>query len=399
MAGPLEGIKVVELGVWVAGPSATAILADWGAEVIKIEPPEGDPCRGLMAALTGPSMNPIFEQDNRGKRSLAVDLNNPGGLAIARRLIDEADVFLSNMRPRVVEKFGLDYESCAARNPRLVYCQVNGYGPEGEEANRASYDVGAFWSRSGVAAGLMANNEGEPPQQRGGMGDHMTGSNAAGAISAALFARERSGKGQRVAVSLMRVGAYMMSWDLNTFLRLGRLGPPYDRRHAPNPLINSFRDRDGRWFWLLLLQGDRHWPDVTAALGLDHLRQDERFGDIPSRMANAEALVAEMDAVIRTRTLAEWGPVFDRHNVWWAHVQRVDELPEDPVAIAAGCFLEVPSDEGPVRQVASPATFFSTPIAARRFAPELGQHTEEILEELGYDWDRIIALKESGAIP
>ena len=398
MAGPMAGVKVVELGVWVAGPSAAGILADWGASVVKIEPPEGDPFRGLFASL-GISANPPFELDNRGKRSLALNLARPEALAIAHRLVDEADVFISNMRPRVLEKFGLDYDAAATRNPRLVYCQVSGYGPDGEEANRASYDVGAFWSRSGVAASLMAGHGGEPPQQRGGMGDHMTGANAAGAISAALFSRERTGQGQRVAVSLMRVGAYMMGWDLNTRLRMGALAPPYDRRHSPNPIINSFQDSEGRWFWLLLLQGDRHWPDLLEALDAHHLNDDPRFQSIATRLQNAEACVEALDAIIRTRPLREWGPVFDRHNVWFAPVQTLDELATDPVAEAAGCFIDIESPDGPVRQVATPATFYGTPIEARSWPPELGQDTETVLLELGMDWDAIIALKESGAIP
>jgi crotonobetainyl-CoA:carnitine CoA-transferase CaiB-like acyl-CoA transferase len=399
MSGPLEGVRVVELGVWVAGPSAAGILADWGADVIKIEPPEGDPFRGLFAGLLGVPMNPPFELDNRGKRSIAVNLQTDEGLAVAHRLVDGADVFLSNMRPRVLEKYGLDYASASARNPGLIHCQVNGYGPEGEEANRASYDIGAFWSRSGVAASLMAGYEGEPPVQRGGMGDHMTGANAAGAIAAALFNRERTGTGQRVAVSLMRVGAYMMGWDLNTVLRMGRLAPPYDRRHAPNPLINSFQDRDGRWFWLLLLQGDRHWPDLLAALDARHLGEDLRFIDIAGRLANAESCVAEIDAILHRKTLAEWAPVFDAHNVWWAPVQTLPELADDPVAADAGCFIELDGPEGRVRQVATPATFFGTPLEPSVWAPELGQHTEAVLEELGYDWDAITAMKEAGAIP
>ena len=399
MAGPLTGIKVVEMGVWVAGPSCAAILADWGADVVKIEPPEGDPFRGLFAGLLGMPANPPFELDNRGKRSIALNLASEDGRAVARRLLDNADVFVSNMRPRVLEKFGLSYAACASRNARLIYCQVNGYGVEGEDADRAAYDVGAFWSRGGVAASLMAGHEGEPPQQRGGMGDHMTGANAAGAISAALFNRERTGKGQMVAVSLLRVGAYMMGWDLNTQLRFGTLAPPYDRRHAPNPLINSFQDRDGRWFWLLLLQGDRHWPDLLAALQSESLADDPRFVDIKSRLENAEAVVAALDLIIKTKSLAEWGPIFDAHNVWFAPVQTLAELAFDPVAETAGCFVDMDGPEGPVRQVATPATFYGTPAEPGRWAPELGQSTEEILLELGYDWDGIIALKESGTIP
>jgi crotonobetainyl-CoA:carnitine CoA-transferase CaiB-like acyl-CoA transferase len=398
MAGPLEGIKVVEMGVWVAGPSCAAILGDWGAEVIKIEPPEGDPFRGLFAGLLDIPMNPPFELDNRGKRSISLDLEHAESLAIARQIIEGADVFVTNMRPRVLKKYGLTYEALSESNPRLVYCHLTGYGADTDEGDRAAYDIGAFWSRGGVAASLVPPGK-EPPQQRGGMGDHMTGANAAGAVSAALFSREKTGKGQKVGVSLLRVGAYMMGWDTNARLRMGVASQPYDRYHALNPIINSFQDRDGKWFWLLLLQADRHWPDLLEALEATHLGQDERFGSIPARLLNAEALVKELDAIITKKTLAEWAPIFDRHNVWFAPVNNIDELVDDPVAIQAGAFIELESPDGPVRQVATPADFYGTPLKPQGWAPELGQNTEEILLELGFDWDRIIALKESGAIP
>ena len=197
MAGPMDGIKVVELGFWVAGPSCGGILADWGADVVKIEPPEGDPFRGVMAILGAEyaANNPMFELDNRGKRSLVLNLQDPRGQEIALALIDAADVFVTNQRPGGLERLGLDYESLAARNPRLIYAHVTGYGPESSERDRASYDVGAFWARAGIAAMLTAPG-GEPPLQRGGMGDHTAGSQAAGAVAAALFHRERTGEGQ-----------------------------------------------------------------------------------------------------------------------------------------------------------------------------------------------------------
>jgi len=398
MAGPLSGIKVVEMGVWVAGPSCAAILADWGADVIKIEPPEGDPFRGLFAGLLNLPANPPFELDNRGKRSIALDLEKEDARYIAADLVNAADVFVTNMRPRVLRKYGMDYESRALTNPRLVYCQLTGYGPDGPEADRASYDIGAFWSRSGVVASLTTDGR-EPPQQRGGMGDHMTGSNGAGAIAAALFNRERTGRGQKVAVSLMRVGAYMMGWDTNTSLRFGTPTVPYDRHHAVNPIINSFRDSDGKWFWLLLLQADRHWPDLLRALNAQRLASDERFASIPNRMANSEALINELDPIIQQKSLAEWGPIFDREDVWWAPVQSTTEVIADPVARAAGVFIDVPGPDGPITQVATPSDFYGTPVEPRGWVPELGQNTEEILVELGYDWDRIIALKDLGAIP
>ncbi len=398
MAGPLEGIRVVEMGVWVAGPSCAAILADWGAEVVKIEPPEGDPFRGLGAAF-GAAMNPPFELDNRGKRSVAINLESAEGRAIADALIDRADVFVSNMRPRALERLGMDYARLSARNPGLIYCQVTGYGPDSPEANRAAYDVGAFWSRAGVVAGLTPEGA-EPPLQRGGMGDHMTGANAAGAVAAALYARTRTGKGQRVSVSLTRIGVYMMGWDTNTQLRTNLPPtPPHDRRHAPNPLINPYRDANGRWFYLLLLQGDRHWPDLLRALGNPpELAEDPRFQDIPGRRDNAPALVAELDRILATKPLEEWGPIFDANDVWWAPILNVAEVTQDPVVRAAGAFVEVESPDGPVEQVNTPADFSATPARPQGWAPELGQHTEEVLLELGYDWERIAALKEAGAI-
>ncbi len=397
MAGPLSGIKVVEMGVWVAGPSCAAILADWGADVVKIEPLEGDPFRGLFAGLLDLPANPPFELDNRGKRSIALNLEKEDARYIAGDLVDAADVFVTNMRPRVLKKYNMDYESRSVTNPRLVYCQITGYGPDGPDADQAFYNIGAFWSRSGVVAGLTPEGR-EPPQQRGGMGDHMTGSNGAGAIAAALFSRERTGQGQKVAVSLMRVGAYMMGWDTNTSLRFGIPSVPYDRLHAVDPIINSFQDKDGRWFWLLLLQADRHWPDLLRALEALHLAGDERFATIPNRMTNSEALVNAIDTIIRQKTIDEWGPIFDRENVWWAPVQSTVEVIADPVALAAGVFVDVPGPEGPVTQVATPSDFYGTPVEHRGWVPELGQNTEEILLELGYDWDRIISLKDLGAI-
>lgn len=399
MAGPLSGIKVVELGVWVAGPSCAAILADWGADVIKIEPPEGDPFRGLGAAF-GAAMNPPFELDNRGKRSIALNLEVEDGRHIAGALIDSADVFVTNMRPRALEKYGLTYEQLKDTNPRLIYCQVTGYGPESPEANRAAYDVGAFWARAGVVAGLTPEGA-EPPLQRGGMGDHMTGANAAGAIAAALFHRERTGEGQRVAVSLTRIGVYMMGWDTNTQLRTNLPSmPPFDRRHAPNPLINPYRDSEGRWFWLLMLQGDRHWPDFLRALGNPpELADDPRFVNIPGRAASAPDLVAILDRILGTRPLREWGPIFDAHDVWFAPVQTTAEVVQDPVIRAAGAIVTIDSPEGPKEQVATPVDFYGTPVEPGNWAPELGQDTETILLEYGYDWDRIASLKELGAIP
>ena len=401
MSGPLAGMRVVEMGLWVAGPSCAAILCDWGAEVIKIEPPNGDPFRGLFAAALGSSAAaapPPFEVDNRGKRSIALNLEHEESRAIASKLLDRADVFVTNMRPRVLEAFGFGYDSLSKANPRLVYCQITGYGADSPNRDRAAYDIGAFWSRAGVASMLVP--QGAPlPQQRGGMGDHMTGMGAAGAVCAALFARERTGKGQRVETSLIRVGTYMMSWDIMLALRLKVPIEPYDRGHALNPIINCYQAGDGRWFWLLLLQADRHWADLCRAVGRDDLLTDERFADINIRREHGPALVEELDKSFATKPLAEWGEILDRENVWWAPVNNVNDVIDDPVAHEAGVFAEVAGPDGPVPFVATPADFSDTTAGPRGLSPELGQHTEEVLLELGYDWEQIIPLKEKGAIP
>jgi crotonobetainyl-CoA:carnitine CoA-transferase CaiB-like acyl-CoA transferase len=401
MGGPMEGINVVEMGVWVAGPSCAAILCDWGAEVIKIEPPNGDPFRGLFANALGAAVpvNPPFEIDNRGKKSICLNLESGDGVGLAKQLLERADVFVTNMRPRVLEQFGIGYEDVRASNPGIVYAQLTGQGPDGPESNRASYDIGGFWSRAGVGASLTSPNA-DIPQQRGGMGDHMTGLAGAAAISAALFKRERNGgQGQRVAASLVRTGVYMMGWDYALEMRMGVRTTPYDRHHAPNPIINCFKTKDDRWMWLLLLQGDRHWPDLCASLGRDDLLKDERWDNIIKRRDGAAALVDELDPIFATKTLEEWGPVLDAHNVWWAPVNTITQAREDPLVQQAGAFTETEGPDGKIPLVNTPVDFYGTPHAVQGPPPELGQHTEEVLLELGYDWDKIIAFKEAGAIP
>jgi crotonobetainyl-CoA:carnitine CoA-transferase CaiB-like acyl-CoA transferase len=394
----MDGVKVVEVGMWVAGPAGAAILGDWGAEVIKIEPPDGDPFRGLLSGIVE-GVSPPFELDNRNKRSVGLNLARPEGREIAAALVDRADVFVTNARPSALARAGLDWDSVSARNPRLVYAHVSGYGLVGGDADRAAYDVGAFWSRAGVAASLTP--EGQPlPYQRGGMGDHMAGLAAAGAVAAALYARERTGEGQLVSTSLLRIGMYMLGWDVNMSLRLGVPTTPMTVVAPPNPLISAYQAGDGKRFWMLGLQGDRHWPDVLRAVGRPEWAEDDRYADLMARFANSAELVRELNAIFATRPLEQWAEIFDREDVWWAPVQHAHDLVEDPIARDAGGFVSVPVDGGdPVEMVASPVDFSGTPWAARSMPPEFAQHTEEVLLELGHDWDRIIELKELGAIP
>jgi crotonobetainyl-CoA:carnitine CoA-transferase CaiB-like acyl-CoA transferase len=232
------------------------------------------------------------------------------------------------------------------------------------------------------------------------MGDHTAGVTLAGGVSAALLARERTGRGQLVSTSLLRVGVYVLGWDTNAALRLGLEATPMTRAWTPNPVISAYRAKDERWFWLLGLQGQRHWPDLVRAIERPEWLTDERFATMRARREHVSELVALLDEIFATRTLAEWGAAFDRAGMWWAPVQTVTEVTNDPQAEAAGAWVDVPVAEGgTARMVATPVDFSDTRWAPAGASPECGQHTEEVLLELGYDWERIGALKEEGVIP
>jgi crotonobetainyl-CoA:carnitine CoA-transferase CaiB-like acyl-CoA transferase len=396
----MEGVKVVELGVWVAGPAAGGILADWGADVVKIEPPGiGDPSR-LFQRILGADLpfNPIFEMDNRSKRSVVLDLARPEGREIALEMIDGADVFLSNVRTAGLARLGLDPKTLLARNRRLIYAAITGYGLSGEDADRAAYDIAAFWSRSGVAH-MLSTPGGQPPFQRGGMGDHGAGMSAAGAISAALFRREKTGEGQLVSTSLLRQGIYTLSFDLSLAIRLGVDLQVADRKTMGNPAINSYRDSRGRWFWLVGLEGDRHWAPLCRAVGHPEWIEDPRFDTASGRAANAAELIAVLDEIFASRTREEWGEIFDAEGeLWWAPVQTLEEVIADPQVWASGGFVEVPDGVSTTTLPASPVDFHGTPGELRWMAPEAGQQTDEVLSELGHSEERIAQLRELGVL-
>jgi crotonobetainyl-CoA:carnitine CoA-transferase CaiB-like acyl-CoA transferase len=400
MAGPLEGVKVVELGVWVAGPAAGGILADWGADVVKIEPPGiGDPARTFARMLGGDlPFNPPFEMDNRGKRSIVIDFGKPGGHELALELLDGADVFVTNVRRPALVKAGLDPKRLLERQPRLVYAAISGYGFAGPEADRAAYDIAAYWARGGVAGVLTRPGE-APPFQRGGMGDHSAGLSLAAGISAALFARERTGRGQLVSTSLLRQGIYTLSFDFSIALRFGVSVGQADRATMANPCINNYRDRNGDWLWIVGLEGDRHWPPLARAVGHPEWIEDERFATLEGRAKNARELIAELDAIFATRTRDEWGEVFEaEEDLWWAPVQSVDDVVADPQVRFAGGFTEVPDGAGTTLLPSTPVDFADTPWQARSMAPAPGQHTDDVLHELGRSPEDIAALRQRGVV-
>jgi len=386
MAGPMEGVRVVELGVWVAGPATGGILADWGADVIKIEPPTGDPARmfGRMLGLDI-DVSPPFEMDNRSKRSIVLDLTTDDDRATALELISAADAFVTNVRPGALRRLGFDFESLAAAHPRLVYGLITGYGETGPDADRAAYDVAAFWSRGGLAH-LLTRPGDTPPFQRGGMGDHMAGMTLAAAICAALLARDRTGTGQLVSTSLYRQGAYTVSFDLNTYLMAGQPIAIGQRESMGNPCMNNYAAGDGRRFWIVGLEAERHWPALCRAIGRSDWLTDPRYSSARARFINAVELIAALDQIFATKSLDEWAEIFaGEPDFFWSPINSIEDVVADEQFHAAGGMVDVPEGsggEGSVPMVATPADFHGTPWAPRSAAPKLGEHTDEILAEL-----------------
>jgi crotonobetainyl-CoA:carnitine CoA-transferase CaiB-like acyl-CoA transferase len=383
MPGPMDGVRVVELGVWVAGPAAGGILADWGADVIKIEPPKGDPGRTFGRMLGGDMpTNPVFELDNRSKRSVVLDLRTEVGRATALELVATADVFLTNIRPDTLRHFGFDPDRLREMFPRLVYAIITGYGISGPDADRPAYDIAAYWARAGVAASLTPPGS-DLPFQRGGMGDHTVGMTAAAMISAALFARERTGEGDFVSTSLLRQGAYTIGFDVNVALMWGLSIGIGTRTAMANPATNNYTAGDGRRFWIVGIEAERHWPPLARAVGRPEWVDDPRFATPTARFQNARELIAELDAIFATRSLDEWAERFAAEpEFFWSPVQTIDELLADPQFHAAGGVVDVPDDDGPTPMLATPADFAVHTAGPRRRAPELGEHTEEVLAEI-----------------
>jgi crotonobetainyl-CoA:carnitine CoA-transferase CaiB-like acyl-CoA transferase len=381
MAGPMEGIRVVELGVWVAGPATGGILADWGADVIKIEPPAGDPARrfGHMLGIEG-DVSPPFEMDNRGKRSVVLDLTTDDDRAAASELLSDADVFITNVRPGALRRVGLDFQSVAAANPRLVYGLITGYGDRGPDADRAAYDVGAFWARAGLAHLLTRPGE-TPPFQRGGMGDHSAGMTLAAAVCAALVARARTGTGQLVSTSLYRQGAYTVSFDLNTFLMTGHSIEIGLRESMSNPCMNNYVAGDGRRFWIVGLQVDRHWGPLCRVVG-----RPDWLIDYPKprdRAANSVEIIARLDDIFATKPLDAWAEVFAAEpDFFWSPINSVEDVVADEQFHAAGGVVYVPDGDSSLPMVATPVDFHGTPSEPRSRAPRIGEHTGEVLAEL-----------------
>jgi crotonobetainyl-CoA:carnitine CoA-transferase CaiB-like acyl-CoA transferase len=404
MSEALAGIRVLEVAAWTFVPAAGAVLADWGADVIKVEHPQmGDPQRGLISMGLIPggdsAVNYIMEQPNRGKRSIGLDISTDAGLDLLYKLAESSDVFLTSFLPSVRQRLKIDVEHIKAVNPNIVYARGSGMGPLGDENNKPGYDGSIYWGRGGVANALTPGTSPFPIGGRAAFGDLAGGMAIAGGIAAGLLQRANTGEAPVVDVSLLGLAMWVLSPDIvASGLYGGDPMPKFDRSSTPNPLVGNYRTSDDRFINLMMLQADRFWPEFCTVIGRPDMITDPRFVDGASRFANREACVATMDEVFASKTYEEWKETLASLSGAWAPVQMASELVDDPQVQANGYLGRVFRDDGKEYDlVANPVQMNETadPMVA---APEHGQHTEEILLELGLDWDAIIAHKESGAI-
>jgi crotonobetainyl-CoA:carnitine CoA-transferase CaiB-like acyl-CoA transferase len=403
MNNVMSGVRVLEVAQFWFVPSAGAVLADWGADVLKIEHPErGDAQRGLASSgvsVAAGNVDFLVQQPNRGKRSIGLDIAHPAGRELLYRIAETCDVFLTNFLPDARRRLQIDVEHIRARNPKIIYARGHAYGSRGPEAERGGYDATAFWTRGGVAATLTPAGGAEPPFQRAAFGDGIGGMTLAGGIAAALFHRERTGEAQVVDVSLLGTAMWVMSPDIIASKLLGvpqlPIGP---RASRPNPVVNNYRTRDGRWLILVHLQADRYWPDLCRRVGRPDLATDPRFVNMAARAKNAAACTAELDAAFATRTLEEWRRAFDDMEGPWAVMQTPRELHDDPQAVANGYLDEVDGGvRGRFALVANPVQFGEAQPSLRR-GPEMGEHTDEVLREIGITQDELMSHKVEGVI-
>jgi crotonobetainyl-CoA:carnitine CoA-transferase CaiB-like acyl-CoA transferase len=398
--GVLDGIKVVELAEHGFVPSCGAVLGDWGAEVVKVERPTGDPLRAIMGAgfvaNTG-DFNFLWELYNRNKRGIALDLRVPEGRDAFDRLIEHADVFITNFLPSARAKLRTNPEDLFAVNPRLVYAKGHGQGQRGPDADAGGFDSVSYWSRGGI--GHILSPEGGPMvMQRGAMGDAPSGAMLAGGVAAALFNRERTGKGMVVDTALLNFAVWQLGVDLTatTILREEPAKMKAGTARSSNPLVGPYKTSDGRYIILNMLDDTRHWAPACRALGLDPLIDDARFVDTAARAANADALHAQITAAIASRTLDDLRTRLKAEDTIFSALQSPLETIDDPQVVENGYLA--PHPEHPTARVAcAPMQFDDERISIRRAAPAIGEHTDEVLGEVGLSDDEIAILYKVGA--
>jgi crotonobetainyl-CoA:carnitine CoA-transferase CaiB-like acyl-CoA transferase len=403
MGRPLDGIKVVEVAMWAFVPAAGGMLADMGATVIKVEPPTGDPLRGLQTGLNRdnqPAFDFSWESYNRGKQSITLDLKHEAGVAVLYRLIADADVFLTNLLPPARNKMGIDAQTLRSRFPKLIYATGSAVGQNGPDADKGGFDAITFWARGGVSSSLTDENAEDPVGPPGpAFGDTLSGSMLAGGICAAIAKRAMTGEASTLDVSLFNAAMWSMQRTIvqATYDGIDRFPRPH-RDQPNNVLSNNYRTSDGRFIALCMLQADRFWARFCEVAGRPELAHDPRYVDARARKQNVAQCLAELRALFASKSLAEWREILSRQDGQWDVVQHVGEMSEDRQVQANGYLQTVESGDGRrIPLVSVPMQFDGTAFTARR-APELGSNSDELLAALGYDSDAIIELKAAGVV-
>ncbi len=400
MKAPLEGVRVIEIAHFVAVPAAGSLLADLGADVIKIElPPKGEIYRRSRPAFSGFKSEfpegPGFHFDNRGKRSLMLDLTNPDARNALLRVIDGADIVTTNLLPARRVKYGLDHESLLARKPSLIYAGINGYGHGGEEADRPAFDYAGYWARSGMMD--LMRDEGVPPSMlRPGVGDHAAASNLVIAILAALRMRDATGEGRYVEVSLLQTGLYILGCDIAMALVAREPIKRHDRKVSANPLWNSYQVADDRWIMLVMIDPTLYWPRLCNAVERPDLIDDARFAEPFTRAANGAALIAILEQEFAKQPIDVWRTRLDAAGLIWSPVNRIGEVLDDPQARAMGYFEELEHPEaGRFESLAPPFRMDGLKLGSRRACSDVDADGEAVLREAGLDEGEIAKLRGS----
>jgi crotonobetainyl-CoA:carnitine CoA-transferase CaiB-like acyl-CoA transferase len=397
--GIFEGLKVLDCASFIAAPAAATVLSDFGADVIKIEPPgAGDPYRNLpnLPGYPHSEHNFAWLLEARNKRSLALDLSKPEGQAVLHKLAAEADVFITNYPPQVRERLGITHAHLAPNNERLIYASFTGYGEKGEEANKPGFDSNAYWARSGLMDLVRADQHTTPARSVAGMGDHPCAMALYGAIVTALYKREKTGKGSHVSSNLMANGVWAASVLAQAKLVGAKFGERRPRERALNAVTNHYQCRDGRWLILSLLNEDRQWPTLARCLGHEEFVSDPRFATKKDRHARSLELIKLFDEIFATRDLAEWRKILDGNGLVFGVVGILDDIPHDKQMIENEVL--VPFENDTMLTINSPIWVDGSRKVQPRKPPGLGEHSDEILRNAGYDGAAIKALRESGAV-
>jgi crotonobetainyl-CoA:carnitine CoA-transferase CaiB-like acyl-CoA transferase len=396
MSLPLSGIRVVEIASFVAVPAAGTLLADLGAEVIKVEVPWGEIFRHARPRLAGYQSDfpagPPFQMDNRGKRSLAIDLALREAREALMKVIARADVVLTNVLPERLARYHLSPDELRATRPELIVGRISGYGADGPRADDPAFDYTAFWALSGLMDS-MRDPQSPPAWMRPGVGDHSAALALVTGVLAALRTRDRTGEGQVVEVTLQQIGYYINGNDTAYALATGERPPRHDRQAPRNPLWNHYPCRGEGWLFLVMIDSDRYWPALCRALERDDLATDPRFVDAQARFRNAKALVGILDAIFAARPVEGWSEALSRERLIWAPMQTLDAAIQDPNAEAIGCFSTVEHPQyGRFRSVAPPIRLSAHPMPGTATAPLLSADTAAVLREAGVDEETVALL-------